>query len=396
MDINFYDDRAEEVQFRHRLFLDQRDECFKEETLTGLDGIEQAENMCHIIRFVEKAISDEMPNISLRAGRLNKEPRYTMNIRTEHFLKLLPRLVTTVSLLPEELAFDESIEVFRSCCHDFDFFQDDHLYLSAKPECIGMKYRWGMTFAEVFNKFVQAIRDKANETRFKETRRSRLKELKRGFRNGVHYIDGMFERTARLLVIRLDLGYAEKVAPKVTSSRAQQDIRRLLGNRRENKLFRAMKGQFIKREYGVKRGIHFHVLLFFDGSIRSNTGHIDLATKIGNYWRDVITNGDGWYRNVNANIKEYQRKNICGIGPINAHDVELRYNLTHRVLRYFFKSAQYIRPRDKAGKITRQFRRGILPPLRPVKMGRPRLIRHEQAAILPATQDRIVSQAPAL
>jgi hypothetical protein len=131
-----------------------------------------------------------------------------------------------------------------------------------------------------------------------------------------------------------------------------------------------MKGYIVKMEYGIDKGIHFHALILFDGSRRSNHSHIHSAKLLGEYWVDVVTKGSGDYWNSNAKIKDFKNAGLCGIGTINADETELRNNLLNYVVKYLCKPSQFFKPKHGPG--VRLFRRGNEPTIPIAKRGRAR------------------------
>ena len=113
-----------------------------------------------------------------------------------------------------------------------------------------------------------------------------------------------FPIVARLVLVRVDLFYEKQYGDSIDVFDMTNDLDRLFGNARHNSLFAFMKGYIVKLEYGVDKGIHAHALLFFDGSKRNNSSHIQLAKEIGEYWINMITKGRGAYWNVNANADQ--------------------------------------------------------------------------------------------
>lgn len=121
----------------------------------------------------------------------------------------------------------------------------------------------------------------------------------------------------------------------------------------------------------MDHGYHFHLLLFFDGSKRSNQSDIYLAKEIGEYWKNVITPGRGRYWNSNARKQNFQFLGRLGVGTIHASDENTIENLLH-IVRYFCKKEQFCKP--LASPKTKLLRKGKTPKLPRVKPGRPRSV----------------------
>lgn len=178
----------------------------------------------------------------------------------------------------------------------------------------------------------QAVKTKSFIAKLNSYQRSSNKNYK-GLKE---YVDALFERHARLVVLRVDLSYSEENS-KTEQDQAQRDRKRLFVNARSNKLFGDMVGYIWKLEHGPQKGFHYHMMFFFDGSkVRED---ITLAKRIGEYWKDVVTKGRGLYYNCNAVKLAYKS---CGIGMIEHADVELRSGLWNAVV-YLTKTDLYMK-----------------------------------------------------
>ena len=153
----------------------------------------------------------------------------------------------------------------------------------------------------------------------------------------------------------------------VTFEEVKADLYRLLSNKRHNAMFKHLVGYVWKLEYGDMKGHHYHLLLFFKGS--EVNGDFKKGREIGEYWRDVITKGRGYYFNCNGKKNDYAH---LGIGMIHAdkeEDAHLRFNLIHYVLPYLIKSDQYLKVKLKMN--DRSIGKGVMPKKKS-NAGRPR------------------------
>lgn len=225
--------------------------------------------------------------------------------------------------------------------------------------------------------FIGALQQEAQKDSFKKDVQ-RLKHTATEQANSMlSYVDALFRRYSRILVVRLDLGYRHGVSvlddQDQPDGRSQSlplvkdDMERLLNNRRMCKrIFSDMVGYIWKLEYGGRaKGLHYHCFFFFDGSkVREDITRGDM---IGEYWRDKITCDDGVYYNCNAQI--YIKR---GVGMVEHDDKEKRKVLAKAIL-YLAKKEQCLRMAvpDVQGKHCRLFATGGKP--KPAKRkGRPR------------------------
>lgn len=123
-----------------------------------------------------------------------------------------------------------------------------------------------------------------------------------------------------------------------------------------------MKGYAWKLEFASRKAFHYHLLLFFCGNRHQD--HVEIARRLGEYWRQVITDGVGTYHNCNAN--DYPRS---GLGMISYADHQKLSYLKEDVVSYLTKPDYYFRLIVQRG---RTFDRSNLPRKRAEPLGRPR------------------------
>lgn len=189
-----------------------------------------------------------------------------------------------------------------------------------------------------FNKCVEVIREEARSKAFKAKVNSYQRSSNKNFKELIEYIDALFVRYSRLMVVRLDLSYSKENCD-VTQADAARDRKRLFENARSNNMFANMVGWVWKLEHGPKKGFHYHMLFFFDGSkVRRD---IVMATMIGRYWVDVITKGRGLYYNCNSGGFYYKS---CGVGMVSHSDEQAREGLRNVAL-YLTKTDLFMKLR---------------------------------------------------
>ena len=196
----------------------------------------------------------------------------------------------------------------------------------------------------------------------------------KNYRSLLNYIDNLFQRHGRLLVLRVDLTYRKDVDNRFLNDienwekcwQAKKDREHLFRNMRSNKLFNHLLGYAWKLEFGSSKGWHYHTFFFFDGSKLQHDVH--LANMIGEYWVNVITQGRGL--SFNCNLKKDDYKHL-GIGMINHYDTELIANLKNQVASYLTKSDDYTRLKTQNMDIGRTFGRSEIK-LKTNNRGRPR------------------------
>ena len=324
-------------------------------------------------KFVNAVItSDDLPCTQTRSSDYQK--LYAPNMLAKRYYSTLLEFIWLLSTLPPNYEFSETINTLTRCCHAMNLMnlvdkplhdlrkwssQRRHIIVDNSPSVV-----------ERFNSLVQLIRHDWYNHNGQSKLNARKKEANRRYQDYCKYVDALFEKYARLLVLRIDLFYCKDLTESKTLHDMQQDVDHLFKNTRHNLIFKEMVGYMSKIEFGIDKGIHCHLIFFLDGSKRNYSSTVYFAQQIGDYWNTTITQGQGAYWNVNINESDYRKKGALGIGAINHNDTDLRTNLNERVIKYFCKTEQFIRP--KFGNAVRLYRRGELPEINEIKLGRPR------------------------
>ena len=155
------------------------------------------------------------------------------------------------------------------------------------------------------------------------------------------YIEDLFDRYRRVLVIRLDLGYKEHLTDNHCSYedfRADMDyFIKLIPS---NPVFKELIGYIWKLEYGNDKGYHAHLLLCYDGAKRKSDYYI--AKQIGELWQQQITLGRGVYFNCNTKEQKanYKQCYLCMVSRSETHKINW---ITEYGVSYLLKTDEYLR-----------------------------------------------------
>jgi len=274
-------------------------------------------------------------------------------------LQSFSEYVDVVAKLPNEYEYSEYLNAFIAVCEEARLFDFSIVDIND-------------TSKRVILAWISQVRRDCQGFEFREKLRIQQREADRRYEEYAGYIDALFDKNDRLIVLRLDLGYEKRFAKNITLEMALEDIDKLMNNRRNNRLFDHMVGYILKTEFGIDRRIHFHTIFFFNGSRRQGRAHIRLAQEIGEYWCNSITQGEGNYWNCNRQIDEFERRGRCGIGEIHWSDEISQSNLKEHVLAYLCKTDQGFRPRQHPK--AKLMRRGAVPEVREVRRGRLRIL----------------------
>ncbi|WP_223473460.1 inovirus-type Gp2 protein [Pseudomonas sp. BF-B-27] len=229
------------------------------------------------------------------------------------------------------------------------------------------------------NDFVSAVRKRISSTGFRREMSAHVRAVNKNYAGLLGYIDALFARYSRLLVLRIDFSYGKgefeiedctKVHERldVLNLVSEQIVRhriQLLHHLKSKRPELGMVGYVWKLEYGKEKGHHYHMMFFLDGTkVRKD---IVIAKLIGEYWNEVITQGKGVYYNCNGNKGRYK---FCGVGMINYHDVERLSNLKERAAIYLTKIDRYVSACMPGNR--RTFGKGNAPKASERSVGRPR------------------------
>lgn len=214
------------------------------------------------------------------------------------------------------------------------------------------------------NVFIRQFRAEITTGPHKLKLRKYQKAAKKNLKGTLQYINSLSAQYARLLVVRVDLTYLKDAKAMITADLARQHRQRFFKNLQAHRLFRACVGYIWKLEYGRYKGFHYHLLVFYDGALVRQD--VTLARLLGEYWRDVITDGAGNYYNCNAYKERYR---IPGIGMLHHTDTVKRGGL-NIAINYLCKVDTYARLALPNG--ARTFGRGEFCPPTAVRRGRPR------------------------
>ncbi|MFC3532019.1 inovirus-type Gp2 protein [Vogesella facilis] len=226
----------------------------------------------------------------------------------------------------------------------------------------------------LFNDFITTMRCEAAATKLKKKLIDWNRKFELSRKRMAEFEAKLFKDYARLMVIRLDFDYhkatfteeelqgalgeavrrkerdladyltgADITMPgaiegRVTLEEVQKDRDRFFGNMKgKPSLFRHLVGYVWRIEYTRLAGYHMHVMLFFDGAYVQK--HEYYAQKSGEYWRDVITEGRGYFENCNRKKSEYGDN--WALGLVDRRDSDKRGKLLH-AMGYFCKMSQIV------------------------------------------------------
>lgn len=235
--------------------------------------------------------------------------------------------------------------------------------------------------ADLFDDFLCTMRKNAVATNLKKSIADWESKPKKNSLRLKQFQSELFRRHARVSVVRLDLNYhaavftkeeiekivcdshrqryqdcenyyASQGTPQISQAsydsttvnvrvaleEVQGDRHRLFSSMKgKPSLFKHLVGYVWHIECGETAGYHLHVMLFFDGAYVQK--HEYLANEIGEYWKNEITNGRGYFENCNRTKNKFP--DTWALGQIDHWDTEKRNHLD-KALHYFCKNNQVV------------------------------------------------------
>lgn len=204
-------------------------------------------------------------------------------------------------------------------------------------------------------KFIKAIDDKEEETFNRRARKNRASIKK--------VVRGVYQVRARVLVLRLDLGYRHNgYTPSGKQEVLQADRENIdlicqhkdqLVKHLDKRFGKGRLGYVWRLEYGEEKGYHLHVLIMLDGNLHQKD--VLLCKELGEHWSKEITSEKGVYYNCNAKKSKYRK---LAIGMTNYGEV-MQQPCIDNIINYFVKDDWLFQV--KSGKGHRTIGRSAIP-----------------------------------
>lgn len=241
----------------------------------------------------------------------------------------------------------------------------------------------------------RTIRTECKSKEFRATVNSHNRGAKDSYFSCAKYMLSLFREHGRPLILRIDLYYegdAKDISESAAARKAEDKFLRAL---REQRIVPDVLRYILKREDGLDRRIHYHVLVAMDGDKHRNAYHFGEA--IGSYWVNECVGSPvlASYFNVWLRRRELEYSCLGHLHHADAHKLEgLR-----RALWYLCEPGAHVLVHDDLG---RNLRKGQVAKIaRDQMLGRPRklgdsLVTAERILLAPgpAGRERVVLPNP--
>ena len=316
-----------------------------------------ARTMEGLVRFVDD-LSRASWSTPEQTPTPSAENQDLAGIRRRYFAQL-PAFVDAASQLSAAHTYDEHITLFRHVCADLGLLQHNHSKLATSDTHSSA----ANLQEDVFDALCTQIAERSRTATVQAAIAQRRHETQQRFVAYGDYIAAWLRARNRLVIIQLDLMYADDPAQPISLQLAERDLQRFLRNRHHNQAFHGWVGYVARLTCRVNEGIGWRLLVIFDGKARDGYDHVHLADSLGQYWQGVIAPQRGRFRNGIASSAYGLGSANPVLGPLQHGDMQALGRLANSILFDLIKPLQFVRPKvDERFKIVR---RGQMPPRDP-------------------------------
>lgn len=170
---------------------------------------------------------------------------------------------------------------------------------------------------EALRHLVAYVRRVCRSQAFQNLVHDHERKAKDNFRSGCEYITQQFERHARLLVLRIDLYFRPDAKGWGYSKEADNAVMNYLRGLRMGRIVPGYLGFIAKRENGIRRGMHYHLMVLLDGHLHRSAYHLTMV--MGEAWMKRVGVDRGSYFNCYARKDRYRYN---GLGLVHVTDAE--------------------------------------------------------------------------
>lgn len=248
---------------------------------------------------------------------------------------------------------------------------------------------------EGMEQIFRTIREECNSKEFRARVNSHNRGAKESYFRCAKYMLSLLREHGRPLILRIDLyfeGDAKDLSESAAARKAEDKFLRAL---REQRIVPDVRRYILKREDGLDRRIHYHLLVAMDGDKHRDAYHF--GEVVGNYWVNECVGSPALasYFNVWLRRRELEYSCLGHLHHADAHKLEgLR-----RALWYLCEPGAHVLVREDIG---RNLRKGQTPrDGRANALGRPRklgssleLAEHILLAPVPAGKERLELPEP--
>ena len=216
-------------------------------------------------------------------------------------------------------------------------------------------------------RLVRFVRRVARSWRFINAVRAHERQAQENFESARELIYHLAGGSSKLLILRVDLYFKPFYQVERADKEMHGFLRWLRSKACKRNLLPGYRAFLIKRENGLVRGTHWHLMVVCDGNLQWRADY--LTRQLGEAWAKRTGQGPGSYHNCYADRRNYE---FNGLGLLVLDDWEKMAGL-RAALWYMTKADCVIKAtNDKV----RNFWRSPIPRTARKKLGRPRADAH--------------------
>lgn len=270
-------------------------------------------DLCEMAKFVAGVLSKK------KVAAVDSLGRHRLTSFGKQFLVCLKIDYAKLSLVYKGSKFNPYVTIFGRVLHELKA-SGLLSVLSSYPESYSM--------SDVVSAFELASKTILSDDVGKSLKVS-LRNAERNARKNVValelFLDSLFDRYSRILVIRLDLRYSQPTLDpgkvSVDSALAKQHFNKLLKFIKKSRYGKGLCGYICKLEYGACQQFHYHFMVLLNGALFRED--VSISRVLGEEWLS-ITEGQGCYFNCNARKEKYVTP---ALGMVQWNDVDKLSNL---------------------------------------------------------------------
>ncbi|MBN8263218.1 MAG: inovirus-type Gp2 protein [Xanthomonadales bacterium] len=219
---------------------------------------------------------------------------------------------------------------------------------------------------QALERVVRFVRRVVRSWTFINALKAHERQAQENFESGREFLYYAAEGHSKLLILRIDLYYRPYYDVAGADKAVHSFLRWLRSPACRRNVLPSYLGFLVKRENGLVRGMHYHVMVICKGNQQQSAYY--LTRLLGEHWAKITGQGPGSFHNCYADKDTYEANGFNGLGVMTLDDWEQMAGL-RAALWYMTKADCVIKATNSKVK---NFWRSPIPKQVRKKLGRPR------------------------
>lgn len=185
---------------------------------------------------------------------------------------------------------------------------------------------------------VKVIRRVCNSRQFRSQVNNDNRKARDNYMSCAGLMMGLLRRHSRLLILRVDLYYEGDAKVFSASKSAERSYMKFLRNLRESQIVPDVLAYIGRRENGLDKQIHFHILVAVAGDLHQDAYH--LAERLRDFWVDECVGSTSLASAYNCWHRRHEYEFNC-IGLLHYADTRMLMGL-REAIEYLCKARAYV------------------------------------------------------